>query len=80
MIEQLIQGVLTQLHEPRADLEKNVRALVAEMIERLDLVSKDELIRQEKQLIEARRTIAELAQQLDRLEAQHSAAQATASL
>jgi BMFP domain-containing protein YqiC len=76
MMEQLIQSLLAQLHEPRADLEKNLRALMAEMVERLDLVSRAELERQELQLVEARRTITELAQQLDRLEAQ----QATPSL
>ncbi|MEY2863231.1 MAG: hypothetical protein RLY58_938 [Pseudomonadota bacterium] len=76
MMEQLIQSLLAQLHEPRADLEKNLRALMAEMVERLDLVSRAELERQELQLVEARRTITALAQQLDRLEAQ----QATPSL
>jgi BMFP domain-containing protein YqiC len=50
-------------------LEKNLRALLAEWIERLDLVSRAELERQELQLAEARRTIAALAQRLDELEA-----------
>jgi BMFP domain-containing protein YqiC len=72
MMEQLIQSLLAQLHEPRADLEKNLRALMAEMVERLDLVSRAELERQELQLVEAQRTIAALAQQLDQLEARHS--------
>ncbi|MEY4516704.1 MAG: hypothetical protein RL180_1050 [Pseudomonadota bacterium] len=72
MMEQLIQSLLAQLHEPRVDLEKNMRALLAEMVERLDLVSRAELERQELQLVEARRTIAALAQQLDRLEAQQA--------
>lgn len=68
MMEQFIQSLMAQLHEPRADLEKNLHALMAEMIERLDLVSRAELQRQEVQLLEAQRTIAELSAQLDRIE------------
>ncbi len=68
MMEQFIQSLMAQLQEPRADLEKNLHALMAEMIERLDLVSREELQRQELQLTEARRTIAELSAQLDRIE------------
>jgi BMFP domain-containing protein YqiC len=68
MMEQFIQSLMAQLQEPRADLEKNLHALMAEMIERLDLVSREELQRQELQLAEARRTIAELSAQLDRIE------------
>jgi hypothetical protein len=69
MMEQFIQAMLEQLEQPRTDLEKNLRALLAEWIERLDLVSRAELERQELQLAEARRTIAALAQRLDELEA-----------
>lgn len=69
MMEQFIQAMLEQLQQPRTDLEKNLRALFAEWVERLDLVSRAELERQEMQLIEAQRTISALSQQLDRLEA-----------
>ena len=68
MIEQLIQNILQQLDVPRADLEKNLHALLSETVTKLELVSKQELDRQEQQLIEARRTILALSQQLDRIE------------
>lgn len=70
MIEQLIQTVLQQLEAPRADLEKNLHALLSEMFTKLELVSKQELERQEQQLAQARRTILELSQRLDQLEQQ----------
>lgn len=70
MIEQLIQSIIRQLDTPRADLEKNLYALLAEMVTKLELVSKQELDRQEQQLVTARRTILELSKRLDRLEQQ----------
>lgn len=69
MMEQFIQALTEQLQQPREDLEKNLRALVAEMVSRLDLVSQAELERQEIQLHEAKRTINVLMQRLDQLEA-----------
>ena len=69
MMEQFIQALLEQFEQPRTDLEKNLRALFAEWVERLDLVSRAELERQEMQLADARRTIAALSQRLDELEA-----------
>ena len=68
MIEQLIHSVLQQLEVPRADLEKNLHALLSEMVIKLELVSKQQLDRQELQLAEARRTILELSKRLDQIE------------
>lgn len=70
MIEQLIQNIVRQLETPRADLEKNLHALLAEMVTKLELVSRQELDRQEQQLADARRTILELSKRLDQLEQQ----------
>lgn len=72
MIEQLIHSVLQQLEKPRADLEKNLHALLSEMVTKLELVSKQELDRQEQQLADARRTILELSKRLDQLEQQQA--------
>ncbi|MEC7120695.1 MAG: accessory factor UbiK family protein [Pseudomonadota bacterium] len=72
MIEQMMQSILLQLETPRADLEKNLRAVLAEMIEKMELVSKAELDRQEQQLAEARRTILALSAKIDRLEQHYS--------
>ena len=74
MIEQLIHSVLQQLEVPRADLEKNLHALVSEMVTKLELVSKQELDRQEQQRAEARRTILALSKRLDQLEQRQSSA------
>ncbi|MFZ3192820.1 MAG: accessory factor UbiK family protein [Moraxellaceae bacterium] len=73
MIEQLIHSVLQQLEAPRADLEKNLHALLSEMVTKLELVSKQELERQEQQLAEARRTILELSKRLDQIEQRQTA-------
>lgn len=73
MIEQLIHSVLQQLETPRADLEKNLHALLSEMVTKLELVSKQELERQEQQLAEARRTILELSKRLDQIEQRQTA-------
>ena len=74
MIEQLIHSVLQQLEVPRADLEKNLHALFSEMVTKLELVSKQELDRQEQQLAEARRTILALSKRLHQPEQRQSSA------
>lgn len=46
MLETLLQAILEQIDEPKKDLEKNLRALLNETVEKLDLVSKQEIERQ----------------------------------
>ena len=67
MIEQLLQAILEQLHEPRADLEKNLRALLSEMITRMDLVSQEEFLRQQTALLNAQKNIANLLVEIETL-------------
>ncbi len=67
MIEQLLQAILEQLHEPRADLEKNLRALLSEMITRMDLVSQEEFLRQQTALLNAQKNIASLLVEIETL-------------
>ena len=67
MIEQLLQAILEQLHEPKADLEKNLRALLSEMITRMDLVSQEEFLRQQTALLNAQRNIASLLVEIETL-------------
>jgi BMFP domain-containing protein YqiC len=43
MIETLLQAILEQVDQPKKDLEKNLRALLNEAVEKLDLVSKQKL-------------------------------------
>ena len=53
MLEQFFQAVSEQLKAPKADFEKNMRAWFSDTLDRMDIVSRDTLVRQEKQLAEA---------------------------
>lgn len=68
MIETLLQAILQQVDQPKKDLEKNLRALLNESIEKLDLVSKQELDRQRIALNLATQRLSELQQQMKLLE------------
>ena len=68
MIETLLQAILQQIDQPKKDLEKNLRALLNESIEKLDLVSKQELDRQRTALNSANLRLTELQQQMKTLE------------
>ncbi|ENU84111.1 MULTISPECIES: accessory factor UbiK family protein [Acinetobacter] len=68
MIETLLQAILQQVDQPKKDLEKNLRALLNESIEKLDLVSKQELDRQRTALNLANQRLSELQQQMETLE------------
>ncbi len=68
MIETLLQAILQQIDQPKKDLEKNLRALLNESIDKLDLVSKQELDRQRTALNLANQRLTELQQQMKALE------------
>ena len=68
MIETLLQAILQQVDQPKKDLEKNLRALLNESIEKLDLVSKQELDRQRTALNLANQRLSALQQQMKTLE------------
>ena len=68
MLEQFFQAVSEQLKAPKADFEKNMRAWFSDTLDRMDIVSRDTLVRQEKQLAEARQAIKVLEQQVSTLE------------
>jgi BMFP domain-containing protein YqiC len=68
MIETLLQAILQQIDQPKKDLEKNLRALLNESIEKLDLVSKQELDRQRTAPNLANQRLTELQQQMKALE------------
>ena len=68
MIETILQAILQQIDQPKKDLEKNLRALLNESIEKLDLVSKQELDRQRTALNLANQRLTELQQQMKALE------------
>lgn len=68
MFEQFLQAVSEQLRAPKADFEKNMRAWLSDTLDRMDIVSRDTLLRQEKQLNEAKQAIHLLKQQVEALE------------
>lgn len=68
MIETLLQAILEQVDQPKKDLEKNLRALLNESVEKLDLVSKQELERQKIALNLANQRLTALQQQMNALE------------
>lgn len=69
MIEVLVQAILEQIEQPKKDLEHNLHALLSEAITKMDLVSKEELQRQQTALDNANLRLAQLQQQLQDLEA-----------
>jgi ubiquinone biosynthesis accessory factor UbiK len=68
MLEQFFQAVAEQLKTPKADFEKNMRAWLSDTLDRMDIVSRDTFLNQEKQLTEAKKAIKTLEQQVDALE------------
>lgn len=68
MFEQFFQAISEQLKTPKADFEKNMRAWFSDTLDRMDIVSRDTLLRQEKQLNEAKQAINLLKQQVEALE------------
>ncbi|MDM1249176.1 MULTISPECIES: accessory factor UbiK family protein [unclassified Acinetobacter] len=68
MIETLLQAILEQVDQPKKDLEHNLRALLNEAVNQMDLVSKDELERQKTALQNANLRLAELQTQVKMLE------------
>ena len=70
MIEVLIQAILEQVEQPKKDLEHNLRALLSEAVTKMDLVSREELQRQQSALDNANLRLSQLQAQLSELEAQ----------
>lgn len=68
MLETLLQAILEQIDEPKKDLEKNLRALLNEAVEKLDLVSRQEIDRQKTALQSANQRLEELQRQVSLLE------------
>ncbi|WLF83975.1 accessory factor UbiK family protein [Moraxella sp. ZY210820] len=70
MIEPLVQRILQQFEQPKKDFEHNVRALLSESIEKMDIVSKEELQRHQQALALANQRLANLQQQFEQLQQQ----------
>lgn len=68
MIETLLQAILQQLDQPKKDLEHNLRALLSEAVTKMDLVTKEELERQQTALQNANQRLNDLNEQIKTLE------------
>lgn len=68
MIDALVQNILQQLQQPKQDLEHNLRAVLTEAISKMDLVTHEELQRQQQALALAHQRLQALQQQLDELQ------------
>lgn len=68
MIETLLQAILQQLDQPKKDLEHNLRALLSEAVTKMDLVTKEELERQQTALQNANKRLNDLNEQIKILE------------
>lgn len=79
MIDALVQNILQQLQQPKQDLEHNLRAVLTEAISKMDLVTHEELQRQQQALALANQRLQALQQQLDALQVQHNQTEAMTS-
>jgi BMFP domain-containing protein YqiC len=68
MIETLLQAILEQVDQPKKDLEHNLRALLSETVSKMDLVSREELQRQQTALENANAHLNNLLKQVEILE------------
>lgn len=68
MLDTFVEALREQIATPKADLEKNIRAVLNEMVSKMDLVSQQELDRQKTALERANLHLHALQQQLDQLE------------
>ena len=77
MIEILVQAILEQVEQPKKDLEHNLRALLSEAVTKMDLVSQEEMQRQQTALDNANLRLSQLQAQLLELETQLQQQQAS---
>lgn len=69
-LDSFVDALKEHITTPKADLEHNIRAVLAEMVEKMDLVSKQELDRQKIALQQANQRMDALQQQLEGLQSQ----------
>ncbi|WP_406564517.1 accessory factor UbiK family protein [Acinetobacter qingfengensis] len=68
ILDSFVAALKEQIATPKADLEKNIRTLLNEMVIKMDLVSQQELERQKQALTRANLRLDALKQQLSELE------------
>ncbi|OTG81158.1 accessory factor UbiK family protein [Acinetobacter sp. ANC 4648] len=68
MLETLLHAILEHVDQPKKDLEHNLRTLLNETVAKMDLVSKDEIERQQTALQNANLRLTQLQDQVKALE------------
>ncbi|MFB2539704.1 MULTISPECIES: accessory factor UbiK family protein [unclassified Acinetobacter] len=68
LFDTAIDALKQQLNTPKQDLEKNLRAILNEMVEKMDLVSHEQMQRQQQALANAQARISELEQKFQQLQ------------
>lgn len=67
-LDRLVHTILSQIEQPKKDLEHNLHALLSEAIQKMDLVTQEELDQNKHQLQQAQKKINDLNQQIKALE------------
>lgn len=67
-IESFVHAIKEHISTPKADLEKNIRALLDDMVAKMELVSQQELEHQKVALEQANLRLTALQKQLTQLE------------
>lgn len=70
MLDTFVQALKEQLDVPKQDIEKNIRAVLEEMVSKMDLVSQQELERHQIALQQATARLDTLQTQITQLEQQ----------
>lgn len=70
MLDTFVQALKEQLDVPKQDIEKNIRAVLEEMVTKMDLVSQQELERHQVALQQATERLDTLQTQIAQLEQQ----------
>lgn len=70
MLNTLVQNILQQIEQPKKDLEHNIKAIISETISKMDLVSQQEIQRQQQALINANQRLEALQKQVNELKQQ----------
>lgn len=77
LLDMAVDALKQQLETPKADIEKNIRAVLEEMVSKMDLVTAHEMARHQLALDNAHAQIHALNARLDALLAQHQAPNTT---
>ena len=80
LLDMAVDALKQQFETPKADFEKNIRAVLEEMVSKMDIVTAQEMARHQMALERAQTQIHALNTRLDALLAQHQASDSAQEL